>query len=123
MSYQNEAILRDKNGDPIPQYYDTKLKRFEPLTEKFSDDVEVSNFPGEFNVNNLPEDYPDADVKAELEYINAKIDGKTEVTNLPETQNVKDDLVLSKLNDLETKIQATNDKLDGTINTQVTGRY
>lgn len=95
MSYQDEAILRDKNGDPIPQYYDTKLKRYEPLTEKFSEDVEVSNFPGEFNVNNLPEDYPDADVKAELELIKQGI-ADNKATN---------DLVLARL--------------EGTLDTQV----
>lgn len=33
----------------------------------------------------------------------------------------KDDLVLAKLTQLEAQIKATNTKLDGTINTQLTG--
>lgn len=98
MSYQNEAILRDKNGDPIPQYYDTKLKRYEPLTEKFSDDVEVSNFPGDFNVNNLPEDYPDEAVKTELEAIKgtqSEIISALQSTNEVLNSVIKDDRLQS----------------------------
>lgn len=31
MTYQNQSILRDTNGDPIPQYYNEMTKQFEPL--------------------------------------------------------------------------------------------
>jgi hypothetical protein len=33
MGYSSVAILRDLNGDPIPQYYDTIAGEFKPLTE------------------------------------------------------------------------------------------
>jgi hypothetical protein len=33
MGYTSVAILRDLNGDPIPQYYDTIAGEFKPLTE------------------------------------------------------------------------------------------
>jgi len=33
MGYATEAILRDLNGDPIPQYFDVVADEFKPLTE------------------------------------------------------------------------------------------
>ena len=33
MAYNTNAILRDTNGDPIPQYYDVVAGEFKPLTE------------------------------------------------------------------------------------------
>lgn len=32
MSYEDAEILRDKNGDPIPQYYNISTGKFEPVT-------------------------------------------------------------------------------------------
>lgn len=32
MPYKNAEILRDKNGNPIPQYYNVATGQFEPLT-------------------------------------------------------------------------------------------
>ena len=74
MAYNTEAILRDTNGDPIPQYYDTVAGEFKPLTEdeisalasvdvdslpalpagtNAIGSVDVDNFPTSIEVDNL----------------------------------------------------------------------
>lgn len=34
MGYQDKEILRDKNGNPIPQYFDVQDDSFKPMTNE-----------------------------------------------------------------------------------------
>lgn len=43
MPYNSKALLRDVNGDPIPQYYDPVEDVFMPITNPA--EVQVQNFP------------------------------------------------------------------------------
>jgi len=56
-------LITDKNGKPMPQYYDAEENLMKPITSDNKD------FPNEIDVSNLPSDYPDTAVKAELESI------------------------------------------------------
>ena len=41
MGYATEAILRDLNGDPIPQYFSVADDEFKPLTEDEAEELTV----------------------------------------------------------------------------------
>lgn len=67
MSYKDKSLLKDRNGNAIPQYYDPSTDEFKPLTKN--------------NGIDLPSDYPDNASKNEL------IALKDEVSELKTTIN------------------------------------
>lgn len=61
MSYKDNAIKRDVNGNPIPQYYDTETKQFEVIqgengvTEVIIIDNQSASITSQDVVNKLDE--------------------------------------------------------------------
>jgi len=160
MPHTNAIVLRDKEGIPIPQYFDVLEGVFKPLTTEGYpgqkvlvenhpqqvDEVSVKNFPAaptEITVNNLPiiqdvkitnpadpVEFPHVqkvtvenqqELVTEVGVKNFPANQQVTVTNQKDIQKVKDDLVLAKLTELETQIKATNTKLNGVVDTRLTG--
>jgi len=167
MPHTNANVLRDKEGVPIPQYFDVLEGVFKPLTtegypgQKVSvenhpeqiDEVTVKNFPlvpTEITVNNLPTvqdvnitnpadpvEFPDVQkVTVENHPEPVRLVGvnnfppnqQVTVTNQKEVQKVKDEDVNTRLLAIEqtnASIVQSNaailDKLNGVLDTQVTG--
>lgn len=92
-THEDKQMLRDANGDLIPQYWDITVAEFKPLTGLGgAQKVEVDN------QIDLPTDYPDEAVKEELEQIKAT-----------QTQ------IISALQTTNDNLLATNDHLNSVI--------
>jgi len=102
MSYTQQAILRDKNGDAIPQIWDVTQNKFVPYTnndikllQSELETIKTNQLSGDQKVQlpgseELAQDVTVQGVKSELEAVKSELVlVKSELATIDETQNWK----------------------------------
>lgn len=138
MAYNTTKMLTDASGKPIPQIYDPASDKYIPLTLDIYRDVDVENFPDLQNVSDEVAQARLSDIIARLESNTDKVISLSELqtelakslsvnvgnhpTDYPDSEALAELQAIKQENEeIKQKIDAVNNRLNETLDTQLTG--
>ena len=89
MAYNTQKMLKDANGQYIPQIYDPNTDSFIPLTVDAYNNINVSNFPteqsvtGTVGVSNFPATQDVQLTGSSMEYYGATVTERPAIADVP----------------------------------------